>query len=141
MKLGSHVSPRNQRQNLTRKLASAWRASAENRVKNGDISFARRVNDDPTNLTSFGKKNEPSLAREKYIVDALVKKGAKAPKPHLPPVEVRMLSSAADGLLFAGTGFTAMRTIFPRPPISWSLGEETKRRTGRRNEITANYCV
>ena len=67
-------------------------AAAEN-GKNGDISSAT-VDDGPTSLTRFGMIAEPLLmAPEKCICDALVNEGAEAPKPHLSPVEVCMLSS------------------------------------------------
>ena len=57
----------------------------------GDISSVL-VNDDPMRFTSFGNQGftKPSLASEKGIGNALVNEGAEAPKPHLPPVEVRM---------------------------------------------------
>ena len=70
----------------------------------------------PTSSTSFGMTTKlPALPCRDYI---LVDKSAEAPKPHLPPVEVRILPSAASGLLPAGTASTAMRTIFPRPLYS-----------------------
>ena len=72
-------------------------------------------------------------APEKCIGDAMVNKGAEAPRPNLPPMKVRMLSSTAGGLLPASTASTTMRTIFPRPLFSWSNGEEAKERTGRTN--------
>ena len=89
-------------------------ASAADRVKNGDSSYAR-VDDDPTSLTIFGMMAEPP-APEKSIGDALINNGAEVPKSHLLPIKVRMLSSAAGGLLPAGTASTAMRTIFSPPP-------------------------
>ena len=113
-------------------------AAAADRAKyNGDSSSAKRVDHGPTSLTSFDKIAEPSLAPEKCIVSALVYKCVEVPKPHLPPVEVRMLSSAAGGLLPAGTSSTAMRAIFSRPLASWTLGEETKERISRtgRNQL------
>ena len=82
-------------------------AAAVDRAKhNGDSSSARKVDDGPTSLTSFGEIAEPPVAPKKRIGDSLVNKGAEVPKPHLPPVEVRMLSSAADGLLPAGTAYS-----------------------------------
>ena len=62
-------------------------------------------------LTNVGKISEPFLAPEKGIGDALVNKGAETPNPHLPPVEVRILSFAAGGLLPSGTASTTLRTI------------------------------
>ena len=72
--------------------------------KYGDISSAL-VDDEPMHLTSSGDQEsaEPLLASEKGIDDALVDEDAEAPKPHLPPVKVRMLTSTADGLLLAGS--------------------------------------
>ena len=85
-------------------------------------------------MTSFGVIDELLLmAAEKCIGDVLVNKGAEAPKPHLPPMEMRMLSSAADGLLPADTASTAIRAIFPPPLFSWSLGEKVKERTDQTN--------
>ena len=96
-------------------------ATSTDRAKHsGDSSSTRRVDNGPTSLTSFGKIAEPPLAPETCIGDALVNKGAEAPKPHLPPVKVRMLSSAAGGLLPAGTASTAMSTLFP-PPSLWNF--------------------
>ena len=93
-------------------------ATVTDRTKhNGDSSSARRVDAAPTNLTNFGKIVEPSLAHEKCVSDAMVSKGAEAQKWHLPPVEVRMLPSAAGGLLPAGTASTATKTIFHQPPL------------------------
>ena len=106
-------------------------AAADRTKYNGDSSFARRIDDSPTSLTCFGMIAKPPLALEKCIGDALVSKGAEAPKPHLPPEEVGILSSAADGLLSTGAASPAMRSIFPQPCFSWSLSEETKRRTDR----------
>ena len=84
--------------------------SAADRVKNRDISPVK-IDDGPMSLTSFGVIAEPLLmAPEKCIGDALVdKEGAGAPKPHLPPVKVRMLSSAAGGFLFPTVYFLELR--------------------------------
>ena len=98
-------------------------------AKHGDSCSTKRVDAGPTSLTSSGKTAE-SLApplRE----DVLVDKGAEAPKPYLSPVEMYTLTTAGD-LLPAGTASTAMRTIFPRPLFSWSLGEETKKKSTSR---------
>ena len=106
-------------------------ASAADRVKNGESSSAR-LDDGLTTLTNFGMIAKPP-APEKYISDALVNKGAETPKPHLPLRKVGILSSAAGGLLSAGTASTATRTIFQRRRFSWSLDEATKEITGRTN--------
>ena len=77
-------------------------------------------------------------APEEYNGDALVNNGAEAPKPHLPPMEVRMLSSVTGGLSPTGTASTAIRTILSPPPPSWSLGDKTKKRT---NQINLNQLA
>ena len=82
----------------------------------------------------------PALPRRD---DILVNKSAKAPKSHLPPVEVRMLPSTTGGLLLAGTASRAMKTIFPRPVFSCSLGglgEDTKKSNSRTNNQLAPPC-
>ena len=73
---------------------------------NGDSSSAR-VDDDPTSLTSFIVIAEPP-APEKSIGDALVDKGAEAPKSCLSTIEMRTPTAAGD-LLPAGT---AIMSIF-----------------------------
>ena len=98
---------------------------------NGD-SVSARVDGGLTDLTSFGIIAEPS-APENPIGNAQVNNGAEAPKSHLPPMEVRMQSSAACGLLPTGTASIATRTIFLPPPPSWILGDKTKKRTSRTN--------
>ena len=87
-------------------------------MMNGDSSSAR-VDGGLTSLTSFGIIKAEPLAPEKSIVDALVDKGAEAPKPCLLPVKMRT-PTAAGGSLPAGTASTAMRTIFPLPPL-WNF--------------------
>ena len=99
------------------KISKRMEDAAADRVKSEDSSSAR-VDDGPTSLTSFGMVVEPLLvAPEKCVGDAFVNEGAKVPKPHLPPVEVRMLPSAAGGLLLAGTASAVMRTIFFQTPL------------------------
>ena len=91
--------------------------AAADRAKHGDSSSATAL-DGPRSSTSFGIIAVPLLmAPEKYVVNVLVIKGPEAPKPHLPSVEVRMLSSTADGLLPAGTTSTVLKTIFLSPPL------------------------
>ena len=102
----------------------------------GDI-WSVLVGDDPTSLISFGNTAEP-LALEKDIGDALVNEGAEAPKPYLPPVEVRMLTSAAGGLLLAETASTLLRSIFYPQPLPWSFCEKSKKRDGNNNNNTTN---
>ena len=50
-----------------------------------------------------------------------------------------MLSSAAGDLLLAGTASTTRRTVFPPPPFSWSLGENTKKRGSGTKIEQANF--
>ena len=104
--------------------------AAVDRVMSGDSSSARKVHIDPTSSTSFGMMAESPVLPLKD--DALVDKGAEAPKPCLSPVEMCKLT-APGGLLPAGTAFLVMRTIFPRPLLSLSLGEETENSTNRTN--------
>ena len=106
----------------TRKCTEGTGA-ADRAKHNGDSSSARRVDHGPTSLTSSDQIAELPLAPEKCIGDAFVNKCAEVPKPHLPPVEVRVLSSAAGGLP-AGITSTTMRTIFPLPLF---LGASVKR--------------
>ena len=100
-------------------------------MKNGDSSSARRVDDGPTSLTNFGMLTEPP-APEKSVGDALVDKGIETPKLCLSPVEM-CTPTVTGGLLPASTASTVMKAIFSRPLFSWSLGEETKEKTGRTN--------
>ena len=88
-------------------------------------SSSAQVHHDPMCLTSFGDDFIQPPARPCCKDDALVDKGAAAPKLCLSSVETCTLI-AAGGLLPAGTVSTAVKTIFPRPLFSWSLGEETK---------------
>ena len=77
-------------------------------------STSAKVDGGPTRLTSLGMIAEPPALPCRD--DALVNKGAEAPKPCLSPMEVRT-PTAAGSLLPAGTVSTAMKTIFPPPPL------------------------
>ena len=90
---------------------------------NGDSSFAR-VDYGPMSLASFGMIAVPSAVPCKD--DALVNRGAEAPKPCLSPGDIRT-TTTAGGLLPTGTASAAMMTIFSRPLPCWTLGEKTKR--------------
>ena len=114
----------------TRKRTEGAAADEE---KHEDTSSAR-VEDGPMSLTRFGNIVEPP-APEKCIGGALVNEVTAAPKQYLPPVEVRMLSSASGGLLLARTASTTMRTIFPPPPLPSSLFESTEERS-----VTTTNC-
>ena len=94
------------------KIRKRTENAAVDQAKHVDKSSSARVNAVPTCSTSFGIKAEPPT--HPLRDDALVDKGAAAPKPHLSPVEMRTLT-AAGGLLPAGTASSVMRTIFPRP--------------------------
>ena len=95
--------------------------AAVDRDEHRDSSSANRFDVGPTCSTSFGMKAKPLALPSKD--DALVDKGAAAPKPRVSPVEIYTLA-AADGLLPAGTASTATRIIFPRPLF---LGASVKR--------------
>ena len=114
------------------KACKRTKSAAADRAKHGDSS-STQVNDGPTNLTSFDNIAKPLSAPGKCIGDVLVHEGAEAPKPHLPPLEVYILSSTAGGLLNAGTASITMRTIYPPSPLSWSHGERAKKRTCQTN--------
>ena len=88
-----------------------------NRAKHGDSSSARMADVGSTSLANFGKIAEPPLAPEKCISNALADKGAEVPKASSSTCRVRILPSAAGGLLPTGTASTATRTIFHQPPL------------------------
>ena len=112
--------------------------AAAYQAKNGDSCSANRSETSQTSSTSFGMTAEPPALPRRD--DVLVDKGAAAPKPCLSPVEMRTLK-AIGGLLPAGTTSTAMRTIFPRPFSSWSIGENTKKSKRRtNNQLTPPPC-
>ena len=112
--------------------------AAADRAKQVDKSSSAQVDHDPMCLTSFGDDSAkpPALLCKD---DALVNKGAEAPKPCLSPVKMRKLT-AAGGLMPAGTSSIAMRTIFARPFFSWSLGEETEKSISRTNFNQLTPC-
>ena len=84
-------------------------ASGDRATHIGDSSSAMKVDIGPTSLACFGMMAElPALSCCRG--DALVDKGAEAPKSCLSPVEMRT-QAATGGLLPAGTAFTAMKTI------------------------------
>ena len=88
--------------------------AAADRAKHGDKSSSFRVDHDPMRLPSFGGDSTELPAPEKSIGDALVDKGAEAPKPYILPMEMRTLTTAG-GLLPTSTTSTATRMIFSRP--------------------------
>ena len=108
-------------------------------------------------LTSFGMIAEPLLkAPGKCIGDALVNKDSKVLQSYFPPVEVRILSSVAGGLMPAGTASTSMMTVIFPPPLFRGASVERARREstgqnstrllsllkeGHINEIKANSAV
>ena len=92
--------------------------AAEDRAKHGNKSSFAQVDHVPMCLTSFGDDSTepPTLPLRD---DALVNKGAVAPKPCRSLVEMRTLTTAG-GLLPAGTASMATRTIFHQPSL-WNF--------------------
>ena len=93
--------------------------AAADRAKSGDKSSSAQVDHDPMCLTSFGDDStEPPTLPLRG--DALVDKGAAAPKPCPSSVKIRTPTAAGD-LLPAGTASTTVtRTLFHQPPL-WSF--------------------
>ena len=106
-------------------------AAAAERVMSGDNSSAQ-VDTDPIRLTSYGDDSTGPPILPCLRDRALVDRGAAVPKLCLSSVEMR-ITTAAGGLLFAGTAFRTMRTIFSRLFSSWAFGEETKKITSGTN--------
>ena len=98
-----------------KKTRKRTKGAAAGRAMSGDKSFAR-VDHDPMCVTSFGDDSTGPPALPCCRDDALVDKGAEAPKLCLSPVEIRTLT-AAGGLLPTGTSITATRIIFRQPPL------------------------
>ena len=101
--------------------------AAADRVMIGDSSSAL-VDPDSMCLTSFGDDSPEPPILPCCRNDAIVDKGAAAPKPPLSPVEMRTLT-ATGGLFPAGTASTATRTIFHQLPFWFCLTEEMNSRT------------
>ena len=120
----------------TRKRAEDAAAVQAN---HGISCSAQKVNPDLMCQASFGYDSTEPPALPRCGDDAMVYKGAEAPKPCTSPEETRTLT-AAGASLPVGTASTAMRTIFPRPFLFWSLSEETKKRTNRTNNQLAPFC-
>ena len=88
--------------------------AAADRMMSGDSSSSQ-VDPDPMCLASSSDDfTEPPVLPCRD--DSLVNKGAEAPKPHLPAVEMRTFV-ATSGLLPAGIVSTATRTIFNHPSL------------------------
>ena len=122
----------------TRKRMEGAAADAEN---NGNISSVQ-VDDDPMHLTRFGNQEftEPPQASVKNIDDALVDKRAEAPKPHLPPVVVRIL--APCGLRHAGSVCATLKIMFLPHPLPWNFSEMIEKMifsTMKANHAFAKY--
>ena len=90
----------------------------------GDSCSAIRVDPDPMCSTSFGGDSTGPLALPCSGDDALVRKGAAAPKSCVSPLEMRTIS-AAGGLLPTAKPSTATKTIFDHPTLWLCLTEET----------------
>ena len=108
MKFGSHVLPWRHVE-IDTKTRKRTNDAVADQVKNGDGSSARKVDSGPTSSIILGTKAEPPALPLRD--DALVDKGATAPKLCVSPVEMRT-PTAADSLLLSGTASTATRTIF-----------------------------
>ena len=96
--------------------------------KTGNISSAR-VDDETMSHTSSGNLEftEPS-AITKCSYDALVDKGAEAPKPRHSPMEMCMLTPTAGGVLHAGSAYKTQGTIFPPYNLFFGASEKQSRR-------------
>ena len=96
-------------------------------AKHGDNFCAKRVDaGPPMRLTSGDDFAEPPALSCRD--DAMVDKGAPAPKPCLSPVDMRTLT-ATGGLLLAGTASTATMAIFHQLPLWFCPTEDMNSRT------------
>ena len=109
------------------KTCNRMEDGAADRVIGGDTSSAQ-VDPDQMCLTSFGDDSTGPRTFPYSRDDALVNKGAAAPKPCLSPMEMRTLTAAGD-LLPTGTAFRATMTIFHQPPFWFYSTEEIQFRT------------
>ena len=98
-------------------------AAAAVQAKRGDICSAKRVQAGPKSSTTFGMKVEPPALP--CSDDVLVYNGAAGPKSCLSPLEMRT-TTAAGGLLPAGTVSTATRTTSDQPPLWFCPTKEKK---------------
>ena len=89
--------------------------AAADQAKHGDTCSAKRIDPDLMCLTSLGDDSTETPALPCCRDDAMVDKGAAAPKPRLSPVEMRT-PTAAGGLL-SDTAFSATRPNFYQPPL------------------------
>ena len=87
-----------------------------------DISFVR-VDVDTISQNSFADSEKSSDAPEKHIGDAMVDKGAEAPKPRLSPVGMHTSTPAGD-LLNTDSDYTTQGTMF-HPPRPFGSSRET----------------
>ena len=97
------------------------------RAMSRDSSFAQ-VDHDAMCLISFGDDYTEPPTLPCCRDNALVDKGAEAPKPCFSLVEMRMLT-AAGGLFPAVTASTATRSIFHQPPLWFCPTEDISSRT------------
>ena len=114
--------------------------AAADQAKHGDTCSTKKIDPDLICLTSFGDDSTEPPALSYCRNDALLDKGAVAPKPFLSLLAEMRTLTVTSGLLPVGTVSTAMMTIFPRPLFSWSLGEETKKSNSRKNNQPAPPC-
>ena len=108
--------------------------AAADEAKHGDSCSTKKADPDPMCLISFGDDSTKTPALP-CMYNTLVNNGAVAPNAHHPPVEVRMLPSTVSGQMPADTATTAMRTIFSRPLLYWSLGETNKSTSQTNNKL------
>ena len=94
----------------------------------GDSCSANRVDPDPICSTSFGDDCTGPPALPCSREDALIDKGAAAPKSCLSPLEMRT-PIATGGSLPAGETSTATKTTFDHSILWFCLIEETILRT------------
>ena len=91
-------------------------------AKHGDSCIAQRVQDGPRTSTCFGVIAEPPALP--CGDDVLVENGAAAPKPCLPPLEMRS-PTAAGGLVPTGKASIWARTTYNQPLLRLYSTEET----------------
>ena len=93
-------------------------------AKHGDSCSANRADPDPMFSTSFGDDSIGPPALPSFRDDALLGKGAAAPKSRLSPLEIRS-PTVAGGLLPAGEASTTTRINFYQRHHRFCPTEET----------------
>ena len=103
-------------------------------AKNGETCSTKRVQADPTNLTSIGMKAEPPVLPHRDGV--LADKGTAAPKPCLSPGEMRT-RIAAGGLLSTSKASTATMIIYYQLRLLFCPTKNIS--SGTSNQYTTDY--